>query len=293
MSNCCGNRLLMKYILFVCVVLMTLSGCRDKIICPAFQSTYILDDSVRTVYYSYLWKLDKEERIRYLEKKRATDTTATTVAPAKTADYYSYLEKYIVPEREVEKTKYGIVKYEPYWMKNYQQRTSPKENILTPPAPAVEPTLTPYQDTGEIIAADFRDSTQLKVDSTAVAVIQPDSVEEVFVLPTLARSAPKKEKPPVKYRYRYNPKDSLLNVEQEYYNKYFGQLLVDNRKPIQSKVEPVTVPVKDKPILSDTTGAAGPGIRINFGKKGKKEEELPLEEGTGEAVDETEESDGF
>ncbi len=260
----------MKHLVPVVIFLVVLTGCRDKIICPAFQSTYILDDSVRTVYYSYLWKLDKDTRAKYLETRRAADTLNTTLAPTKQSDYYAYLDKYIVPPREVEKTKYGIVKYEPYWMKNYQQRISPKENVLAPPPSPIEET--PYTDVGVIVSTDFSDSTKLTLDSTAVAVAKPDSLQEAFVLPTLARAAPKKEKTPVKYLYRYDPKDSLLNVEQEYYNKYFGQLLVDNRKartvvqPIQTQPEPT----EEEVIQADSTATQGPGIRINFGKKEKK-----------------------
>lgn len=285
----------MKHFASVIIFLVVLTGCRDKIICPAFQSTYILDDSVRTVYYSYLWKLDKDTRAKYLEARRAADTLNTTLAPTRQSDYYAYLDKYIVPPKEVEKTKYGIVKYEPYWMKNYQQRISPKENVLAPPPPLpVEET--PYADVGVIVSTDFSDSTKLSLDSAAVAVTKPDSLQDKFVLPTLARAAPKKEKAPVKYFYRYDPKDSLLNVDQEYYNKYFGQLLVDNRRarkevsqPVQTQPEPV-----EEEVQTDSTAAQGPGIRINFGKKEKKgavEETLPEDTGAGEATEE--EGDGF
>lgn len=284
----------MKYLFSVIFAILMLSGCRDKIICPAFQSTYILDDSVRSVYYSYIWKLDKDTRAKYLEAKiPVSDSVNTTLTPGKQADYYAYLEKYIVPPREVNKTKYGIVRYEPYWMKNYQQRTAPKENLLAPPPVPVETEQKAFEDTGTFVASDFSDSTSLKLDSTAVAAT--DSVaEEQFVLPTLARAAPKQQKQPVKYLYRYDPKDSLLNVEQEYYNKYFGKLLVDNRQYVQKAVsQKSSEPVKENLSDSSAVQVQGAGVRINFGKKGKKdaavEEILPDEE-----LDSSEdEGDGF
>ena len=42
-------------------------------ICPAFQSTYILDDSTRQAYFSYVWQLDENTRTQFLAKQKGQD----------------------------------------------------------------------------------------------------------------------------------------------------------------------------------------------------------------------------
>jgi hypothetical protein len=213
-------------------------ACKDKVICPAFQSTYILDDSVRMAYFSYVWKLDEVERTKYLTSiNQPKDTSNSLVIPAGgKIDYYAYAEKYVVPPREVNKSKYGIVKYEPYWLKNYHLKTGPMENVLTPDAPEYPKMDTASVDVGEFVASDFTDS--LAVDSSSVAMVDGDidslQVEE-FELPTLAKAPPPPKKEETKYLYRFDPKDEMLNVEQAYYNKYFGEYLVAKPRKVVSK----------------------------------------------------------
>lgn len=240
----------MRFLVTLLIFILSFTACRDKVICPAFQSTYILDDSVRMAYYSYLWKIDEAERTKYLAAQKSNGDTSMTASllPNTKKDYYAHAAQYIVPEREVNKNKYGIVKYEPYWLKNYHMKTAPMENVLTPDVivPAIQMDTTPV-NIGEFFASDFTDS--LSMDSTAVAI--EGDPQEAFVLPTLARAPPPKKKPETKYLYRYDPKDEQLNVEQDYYNKYFGQYLI--AKP--PKPKPVPEPIKEETIVADSTSS--------------------------------------
>ena len=73
--------------------LLVLMGCQDKIICAAFQSTYILDDSTRNAYYSYVWQLDEATRTQYLAGLQSApeqDSLAIPTQQPPSTDYYSY-----------------------------------------------------------------------------------------------------------------------------------------------------------------------------------------------------------
>ncbi|WP_421868957.1 hypothetical protein [Marinoscillum sp.] len=278
----------MRLIIVFVAIVLCFSACRDKVICPAFQSTYILDDSVRSVYYSYLWKLEEEERLTYLAKSKSqpevseTDSAALggpVIASASEVDYFAYVAQYKVPERDLRKSKFGVVKYEPYWLKNYRQRTAPMENVLKPePPPLMEDTSA--IDMGEFVASDFNDSLamdsmgivaelEVSVDSTSLA--EEDSFD-IPSFPPIAQMAPEKVKPETRYLYRYDPKDELLNVEQQYYNKYFGQQLyvkvVENPVPVDTtqqeekgsffknlfskkKAQPDSLKTKEPPIVEE------------------------------------------
>lgn len=242
-------RLIITLILFV----LCISSCKDKVICPAFQSTYILDDSVRSVYYSYLWKLDPAEREKYLLSTRpapvqrdSTDTTGLgspggpVIASTSQTDYFAYLEPYKVAEREVKKNKFGMVKYEPYWLANYRQKTAPMENVLAPPLPPVIEPVDTVKDVGEFVASDFSDS--VAIDSTALlASVGVDSLGydslDIPSFPSIVQAPPPKQKFETQYLYNYDPNDKQLNVEQAYYNKYFGQYLYRKVPVIESPPE--------------------------------------------------------
>lgn len=231
----------MRYVVLFFAIVLCFSACRDKVICPAFQSTYILDDSVRNIYYSYLWRLDEDERLSYLAKQTAKADTSRTmandssaiggpvIASAGNVDYWAYVAQYKVPEREVKKSKFGMVKYEPYWLKNYRMKSAPMENVLTP-EPVILPSDT-VSDVGEFVASDFTDS--VAVDSMALASgVGVDSTalaeEDSFLIPSfppIAKMAPEKVKPETRFMFRYDPEDDMLNVEQQYYNKHFGKQL--------------------------------------------------------------------
>lgn len=246
--------------------MILLTACTDRIICPAFQSTYILDDSTRIAYYSYAWKLDESTRQQYIASLSSSDTTQTDSvgmgdAPPKNnwSEYYAYAGRYVQPREEVRKTKYGIVKREPHWLRSYNLRTAPMVNVYGPEREQTGPI-----DEGEFLASDFNaedslgivSSDSLALDSTAVAAEVPSSVQQ------------KKEQ---KYRFRYDPNDNF-NAEQDYYNKYFGKLLLDNRPdPEPAPVDTLanqTVP--DSLQINNKKGLGG-----LFKKKKKKQNEDP------------------
>lgn len=238
--------------------ILSLSACRDKVICPAFQSTYILDDSVRMAYYSYLWKIDKDERLRYLANQNPPllDSAGVVVASAaKGTDYFAYVEPYVVDPDEVRKSKYGMVKYEPYWLKNYQMRTAPMENLLAPD-PVEQPVI---EDVGKFVESDFTDSVAV-ADTTAIAVAALEEDEfDTLDIPTLAVVEPPKPTTELKYLYRYDPNDKALNVDQAYYNKHFGKYLY-TRVPIVEPKEPVA----DVPADSVSSGGIGAFFKALF-----------------------------
>ncbi len=241
----------MRHFLITIITLMTLSSCVDRVICPAFQSTYILDDSSRMAFYSPLWKIEKEERLKYLAEQKSQVTSdsvgAVVASVGKGTDYFAHVEPYVVSTRDVKKTKFGIVKYEPYWLKNYGLRTAPMENVLAPlPMEVPKPV-----DQGEFLASDFSDSL---TDSTAIAVALVDIPSDTFEIPKLAVVEPPKPKNEIKYRYRYDPNDKLLNVEQAYYNKYFGEQLY------------AYVPIKEKPAPSAILNASNDESKGGFFK---------------------------
>ncbi|MEP5613956.1 MAG: hypothetical protein ABJP45_17015, partial [Cyclobacteriaceae bacterium] len=175
------------------------------------------DDSTRNAYYSYVWQLDEATRTQYLASLQSAPekdslSPITTQTPA--IDYYSYAGEKNVPWRVKGRTKYGVVKYEPYWLKKYRMRTAPMENVYSPKPP--EPVRTDY------VATETTDS--VAVDSLGVASL--DSLEVDLV--ALEEQAVAEEEEPQKYLHEYDPQDNF-NVEQEYYNKYYGEKLIDRR----------------------------------------------------------------
>lgn len=257
----------------VIVCLLTLFSCQDKVICPAFQSTYILDDSTRNAYFSYVWQLDENTRNQVLAQRRSRtnpdDSLNVAVVQQPTTDYYAYAGEKVVPWRIQKKTKYGIIKNVPYPIKKYRMRTAPMENVLAP-----EPV------SNEFVAQDFADASidslavamdSLTIDSTAVAAIP---VEE-----------PEEEEGP-RFLYGYDVNDNF-NVEQQYYNKYFSQQLVDTRP--RPKPAPIDTTATALPDSLQTTKE--PLFKGLFKKKNRSEEEVedPVETPTEEPVENTEE----
>ncbi|MEM6829073.1 MAG: hypothetical protein AAGA66_19295 [Bacteroidota bacterium] len=192
-------------------------ACHDRVICPAFQSTYILDDSTRYAFYSYVWQLDETTRNEFLGRNdtyadslSTPDDSLNSTSGSPKVDYYAYAEEKVVPWRVRGRTKYGVVKYEPYWLKKYRMRTAPMENVFAPKPPKEEEPLVAAADTltvGDSISVASADSLQAE----AVASTSSDEDE-------------------VRFLYKYDPNDNF-NVEQEYYNKHFGKRLIDNRPP--------------------------------------------------------------
>jgi hypothetical protein len=199
------------------------------IICSAFQSTYILDDSTRLAYYSYAWKLDPASRQKYIEGLTTPKDSLDSIAVGGTRDwetYYTHVEAIIPTPYEVRRSSYGIIKYEPMWLKNYKMKDAPMENVLAPPVEK-ESTSEDSVDIGDFVASDFGlDSLQADSSELIVAI---DSIETDSLLneADLFAQEPKKPREP-KYLYGYDP-NGPNNMDQDYYNKYFGELLLDRR----------------------------------------------------------------
>jgi len=209
--------------ILLCVCIVSFS-CKDNVICPAFQSTYILNDSIRFAKYSYF----------------LNDSTPRYVASTS------------------RRTKYGVNKKAWVFKKNYDLKTAPKINVLGPPKKDSLFII----DQGQFLATDFvaRDTTDL------------DSLRDTALFAFGdAEAAPKGPK----YKYRYNPKFHY-NQEQEYYNKYYGELLIDNRpakKPLDELLE------AEQAVDSTSTKKKGrfvPGFLKK--KKDKKESDESLVE---------------
>lgn len=123
-------------ILIVCCVLFC--ACKDNVVCPAFQSTYILDDSLRMARYSLF----------------LNDTTP----------------KMPVASR---RSKYGINKKSSLFRKNYDLMTAPKKNQIRW---LEEDSLD--MDQGEFLASDFVDQDSIGADSVSAAPILAALEEE-------------------------------------------------------------------------------------------------------------------
>lgn len=232
--------------MFILLCVVILASCQDKVICPAFQSTYILDDSTRNAYFSYVWQLDENTRAQFLsqQKNQSTNTqdsaSSNTIAQPRT-DYYAYAGEEIVPWRVSKRTKYGIVKPTFGPIKNYRMRTAPMVNVLGPEPISNEIT----QE--EIYDSISTDTTSLNSDSLLVA-------SEVS----------KEQTEKTKYLYGYDPSDNF-NVEQYYYNKYFASQLVDSRP------EPLPREVAIDTLGSDSIQTKEPFFKNLFKKKTKDE----------------------
>lgn len=231
------------------------------VVCPAFQSTYILDDSARNAYFSYAWQLDEYTRNEYFASKQGSSTTsldsfAIDVQQPKT-DYYAYVEDEVVPWRVPKRTKYGIQKSVPYPIKNYRLKTAPMENVLTP-----------EKQTNNFVASDFN------FDSLSFAAM--DSL--AFDSTQLVAATEENEGPG--FLHGYDPGDNF-NVEQEYYNKYFGKKLVDTRpKPKPSLID------STQTVMENDTASIQPKKGLFKRRRGQQLEETdPVEEETNEELD--------
>ena len=225
--------LAVRYIVYTVIIAIGLaaSSCKDRVICPAFQSTYILNDSIRMAKYSLFGE--------------------------------DSLPKFQVASR---RNKYGIsekYRFFDFFRKNYDLKTAPKKNQLGPPAKDslfVHPGDTlDLMDEGEFIASDFANSDSLATDSLAVV---PDVVASNSIEP----QGPK-------YKYRYDQRNPY-STEQIYYNKYFGEMLVDKRPP----PKPMEEEVGEAVVESDTTTSSGKKLIPGFLKKKKKSKDKESEQ---------------
>ncbi len=228
------------------VCFLALTACQDRIICSAFQSTYILDDSTRMAYYSSYWRLDKSTQEKFLASYQpAVDSLDTAAVGGIAGDitlYYDHVQQYLTPQRNPRRSKYGVVKYEPEWMKNYKLKSAPMENVLAPQKEKPVSEKEKELEIGDFVAMNEDDSTVV-LDSAFLA-----SEDSLLVAPVdssmLALEEEEEPKGP-EYLYGYDPSDNF-NVEQEYYNKYFGEYLLAPKKKKQPSV-----------VATDSTQVAG------------------------------------
>ena len=283
----------MRQLCCVLFVVLLLTSCRDKVICPTFQSTYILDDSVRATYFSYLWYLDEDERKSHLSstaKIPPPDSLGITVASTEGSggvDYWDYTAQYKVLPRESKRTKYGIVKRTPVipnLVRNLQLKTSPMENVLTPPdvkkeeenlESADDSTLAPLDSTTITVS----NSAMTPLDSTS-AINEPDSLSASTPVAEEETKEEKAKKNWVQFKYGFNPLDSM-QPDQEFYFKKYGWLL-QNAPPLEEPVDSTALlnaALPDSLQSDNTSGKKGlKGLfKRNKNKPKKEKKEKPKE----------------
>lgn len=214
------------------VLCLVFYACKDNVVCPAFQSTYILDDSMRLAKYSYF----------------ANDSTPKFASASR-------------------RSKYGVNKQTSLFRKNYELMTAPKKNVL---APVPEDTSELIIDQGEFLVEDFVDTDTLGTDSLSTAPLFAQVKEE--------------EPQGPRYKYRYE-ETAAHNQEQVYYNKYYGELFIDNRPP------PSEEKLSEEELQeSDTTQVKKKGLGGLF-KKNKDNKQAEPESGVEESSSEDDTSE--
>ena len=233
--------------IFIVLCVTSLISCQDKVICSAYQSTYILDDSTRNAYFSYVWQLDEGTRAQFLAQNQSSDSGEDTLGVVSAArpqtDYYAYAGEKVVPWRIPAQSKYGIIKPVFTPLKKYRMRTAPMENVFAPDPPA----------SNDYVAGSALDST--RTDSLSLAATDTLSLESF---------AMEEEKPTTRFLYGYDPADNF-NVEQQYYNKYFSDRLIDHRP------EPEPQPIAVDSTGSDSTVTKEPFFKGLFKKNNKEQ----------------------
>lgn len=226
---------------------LLLAACHEKVICPAFQSTYILDNSTGYAFYSYVWQLNELDREQFLSQMKKT-TPDSSINPSShlETDYYAHAEEHVVPWRVRKRNKYGIVRYEPRWLTNYYMKTAPMKNIFGPKS----------VETTTFIASSFSDS--IANDSLIIA----STMDTLKTAKTVVVAKNTEDK--VRFLYKFDPKDRF-NVEQEYYLKYFGEQLIDKR--IQPASTSSDTPLHTKELSKDSAGGKKPFFKDLFRKK--------------------------
>lgn len=254
--------------LFVALVLVS---CRDRVICPAFQSTYILDDSVRNAYFSYAWYLNPEERNTKpsLEPEiLPPDSLGAIVASTgqnADIDYVAYTTEYKILPRRTKKTKYGIIKRTPIipnLVTNLQLKTVPMENVLTPSELQKDEESIPVPADSSVLASLSATTTIAVQDSSSVSL--PDSTTMVTT-----NEVEEKKKDWIQFKYGFNPL-SRMQPDQAYYFKRYGWLL-QNTAPREKPADTLQLQTNSVDSLSsDSTIVQVKGLKDRFEKKNKR-----------------------
>lgn len=274
-------------------VILLLGACRSNMMCPAYQSTYILDMYKKRSTY------DMKERTYY-----TTHLLYDSVSMTKTEDslrrmqFSHFIDSMPFSRFDVRKNKNGrvtrvkvakndinreaykrrkdlIAEYDylpgfnkAHWIrKNDDQRLIKMEDQFIPPEDTTEQII----DEGEFVEADFVTNDSLAVagaDSLATDSLALASQPEVTEIP---------EGPTERYRFGYEFKNNKFNEDQDYYNKEFGHLFV-------YKIPPPPPPAEEpeEAVESDTTAVKKKGFMSRFRKK-KNRDDAELDE---ETVDE-------
>ena len=109
----------------------------------------------------------------------------------------------------------------PKWMFWKRKKMAADTSMIAQAASPTDTTMLASSNTGD----------GFEVDSLMLADIGLDTVtsdSSILIASSDVLDDEKENEP--KYKYRYHPK-SAFNMEQVYYNKYYGELFIDNRPP--------------------------------------------------------------
>jgi len=285
----------MRRLCYALFVVLLLASCRDKVICPAFQSTYILDDQVRDTYFSYAWYLGEEERnAEVTAQSSAVSSNSASVDSLGSAgsdqlsilppdslgamvastdksagiDYFAYTADYKVPPRQPKRTKYGIVKRTPLipnFVRNIQLKTSPRENVLLPPEATVEEEeIAPEDVPADSAAIAPLDSTATVAVQDSLGVSQPPDSTAI----SSVDEAAEKKKAWEQFKYGFNPLDSM-QPDQRYYFERYGWLL-QNAAPKEEPVDSTQMQSNGLDSIGADSTSQRKGLKGLFKKKGDK-----------------------
>ena len=278
---------------FIVLVAILLNACRSNVICPAYQSTYILD------MYKKRSTFAMKERTYYTTHLLYDSVQMTTSEDSLRRQQFSHFIDSVPFSRfDVRKNKNGRVTrvkvakndinreaykrrkdlvsefdYLPgfdkahWYRKHNDQQTIKREDQFIAPFDSSELVV----DEGFFVAEDFAgDSLGVSI-SANLSVSDSLSSDSLATEQTLATA----EEPRVteRYRFGYEYGNNKFNEDQDYYNKEFGHLLVMKVQPPPPVEEEFTASETE----SDTTAVKKKGFFGKFKKK-KSEEDLPLEE---------------
>ena len=287
----CVTRLMRitKFCFFFLVVFL-LSSCRSNMMCPAYQSTYILDmykkrstyEMKERTYYTTHLLYDSvrintpEDSLRRMQFSHFIDSMPFSRFDVR-KNKNGRVTRVRVAKNDINREAYKrrkdlIAEYDylpgfnkAHWIrKNDDQRLIRMEDQFIPPVDSSELIV----DEGYFVEEDFVTNDSLGVASAdslatdSLAIAQPQVAE----IP---------EGPTERYRFGYEFKNNKFNEDQDYYNKEFGHLFVYKIPPPPPPAEEPEEALAE----SDTTTTKKKGFLSRFKKKkGADDEESITEE---------------
>lgn len=286
------------------LVIFLLSACRSNMMCPAYQSTYILDmykkrstyDMKERTYYTTHLLYDSvsvatpEDSLRRMQFSHFIDSMPFSRFNVR-KNKNGRVTRVKVAKNDINREAYKrrkdlIAEYDylpgfnkAHWIrKNDDQRLIKMEDQFIPPEDTTEQVV----DEGFFVEQDF-------VGNDSLAIATTDSLgTDSLAVPQEVAEIP--EGPTERYRFGYEFKNNKFNEDQDYYNKEFGHLFV-------YKVQPPPPPPEEaeaeETVESDSTSVKKKGFMSRFGKKKKKKkgEEEGVEEEVIPEEDPTEEEE--